>query len=131
MNLTFKVLTGEVIRVINTHNVSEPLFLFWSMHLVHMPLQVPKAYTDKFSFIKDSYRRLNHAMGNYMDDEIGSVVNTIKARGMWDNSLVVFHSGASDDCAGHYEECSAVLFCVPVPLHGCVGVRGRALVGWG
>ena len=26
--------------MLNEHNTSEPLFLFWSMHLVHMPLQV-------------------------------------------------------------------------------------------
>ena len=38
------VLAAEVIDIITHYNVSDvsaaPLFLFWSMHLVHMPLQV-------------------------------------------------------------------------------------------
>ncbi len=33
----------------------DPLFIFWSMHLVHMPLEVPTSYLNKFSFIKDRY----------------------------------------------------------------------------
>lgn len=78
--------------VIRNHNVAEPLFLFWALHLVHMPLQIPEAYEKKFSFIKEKHRRLMHAMVNFMDDEIGEVVDLLKERGMWNNSLVVFHS---------------------------------------
>merc|ERR1712066_157173 len=32
-----RVLTDAVKAVINEHDVSEPLFLFWALHLVHMP----------------------------------------------------------------------------------------------
>jgi len=84
--------TKAVKHIINSHDMSEPLFLLWAMHLVHMPLQVPQAYMDKFSFIDNSYRRLNHAMGNYMDNQVGEVIALMKTRGMWENSLVVFHS---------------------------------------
>ncbi|CAK9009139.1 unnamed protein product [Durusdinium trenchii] len=64
--------------VIRNHNVAEPLFLFWALHLVHMPLQIPEAYEKKFSFIKEKHRRLMHAMVNFMDDEIGEVVDLLK-----------------------------------------------------
>jgi len=87
-----KVLTDAVKKVINEHDLSEPLFLLWSMHLVHMPLQVPQKYLDKFSFIKNSYRQLNHAMSNYMDEQLGEVIALLKQREIWDNALVVFHS---------------------------------------
>lgn len=87
-----KVLTDRVKSIIQQHNASEPLFLFWSLHLVHMPLQVPHAYEQKFSFIRDKYRRLNHAMANYMDDEVGEVIALLKDRGIWNDTLVVFHS---------------------------------------
>eukprot|EP00041_Stephanoeca_diplocostata_P016857 m.334494 g.334494 ORF g.334494 m.334494 type:complete len:565 (+) comp20507_c1_seq2:254-1948(+) len=92
--------TTRVLDLVNFHNVSEPLFLFWAMHLVHMPLQVPMEYIEKFSFIDDSYRRLNHAMGNYMDSDIGRVVAALKARQMWENSLVVFHSDNGGEIMG-------------------------------
>ena len=38
------LLTDRLIEIIDRHNVAEaPLFLFWSMHLVHMPLQAPRS----------------------------------------------------------------------------------------
>jgi arylsulfatase B len=69
-----------------------PFFLFYSMHTTHFPLEVPQAYVDAFSFIDDGVRRLSHAMGKYLDDAVGEVIDTLKARGLWDNTLVVFHS---------------------------------------
>ena len=50
MKLVYKeeILTNEVLNIIEKHDVSTSLFLFLSMHLVHMPLQVPQKYVDKF-----------------------------------------------------------------------------------
>lgn len=87
-----KLLTDHVISTIESHDLSQPLFLFWASHLIHMPLQVPQSYEDKFSFIDNKYRRLNHAMGNYLDDEVGRVVASLKERDMWNNTLFIFHS---------------------------------------
>merc|ERR1719221_2341969 len=87
-----QVLTDRVKEIVNTHNISEPLFLFWSMHLVHMPLQVPNSYLEKFAFVHKTSRRYLNAMVNYMDDEVGEVVTLLKERGIWDNAIVVFHS---------------------------------------
>lgn len=87
-----KVLTDRVKEIINTHDISEPLFLFWSMHLVHYPLQVPDSYLEKFAFIHNTNRRHLHAMVNYMDNEVGEVFTLLKERKIWDNAIVVFHS---------------------------------------
>jgi len=86
------LLGDEVRSIIRDHNQSTPLFLFWAMHLVHMPLQVPAAYLAKFAHIDDKYRRSMHAMVNYMDDELAQVVDLLKSTGMWENTLFVFHS---------------------------------------
>ena len=67
-------LLAEALDVVATHDVSSPLFLFYSSHLVHMPLQAPSTYVDRFAFIANSYRRLNHAMGAYLDAAVGSLV---------------------------------------------------------
>ena len=45
---------------------SNPLFLFWSPHIAHTPLQVPAKYEEKFSFISQPNRRTYHAMVNYI-----------------------------------------------------------------
>jgi len=42
-----KLLSDEVVSVISAHDTTRPLFLFWAMHLVHMPLQVPQTYLDR------------------------------------------------------------------------------------
>lgn len=98
--------TERVKEVIHDHDTDDPLFLFWSMHLVHMPLQVPEAYLAKFAHVDDSYRRSMHAMSNYLDDELGEVIEALKQKGMWEDTLVVFHADnggeiLADFCAGN------------------------------
>ena len=95
-----EILTNEVLNIIEKHDVSTSLFLFWSMHLVHMPLQVPQKYVDKFSFINNTYRRLNHAMGNLMDENVGKVIDLLKKRGIYDNALIVFHADNGGEIMG-------------------------------
>jgi len=87
-----RTLTDEVKAVITAHDATDPLFLVWSMHLVHMPLQVPTAYLKRFPSISDSYRQKMHAMVSYVDDELGEVVTLLKQTGIWNNSIVVFHA---------------------------------------
>ena len=62
-----EILGKEVRRIISTHDVSssKPMFLFWSMHLVHMPLQVPNEYLSRFSQIDDSYVVFKRSVRGY------------------------------------------------------------------
>ena len=82
----------RVLDIINNHNTSTPLFLYYAAHIVHTPLQVPKSYLLKFNFIDNEDRRSYHAMVNYLDDVIGEVVDALKNKGMWDNTLFVVNS---------------------------------------
>jgi arylsulfatase A-like enzyme len=66
------------------------LFFFWALHIVHAPLQVPKANLDRFSAVTDWRRRRYLAMVNYMDDAVSSVVDEIKTQKMYDDTLIVF-----------------------------------------
>ena len=36
----------KVLDVTNNHNTSSPLFLYYALHIVHTPLQVPASYYD-------------------------------------------------------------------------------------
>eukprot|EP01052_Picozoa_sp_SAG31_P039359 SAG31_NODE_5444_length_2534_cov_1.548665_1_plen_122_part_10 len=65
------LLSAEARRLISRHAAllvpspnsttikKQRLFLFYAMHLIHMPLQIPLAYEANFAFIDDLYRRKN------------------------------------------------------------------------
>ena len=107
-----EILGREVRKIISNHDLSSnnPLFLFWSMHLVHMPLQVPNEYLSRFSQIEDSYRQKMHAMTNYVDDEMRDVVTLLKQRGMWNDTLLVFHSDNGGEIMVHVFSLSLSFF---------------------
>mmetsp|Transcript_170608 Transcript_170608/g.547236 ORF Transcript_170608/g.547236 Transcript_170608/m.547236 type:complete len:218 (-) Transcript_170608:928-1581(-) len=95
----FKAGALEVIRDHDVTKPDAPLFLFYAFHLMHTPLQVHDSYLRKIDDlvaavggekISSMDRRLYAAMALYMDEAIGEVVAAIKAKGMWDNTLVVF-----------------------------------------
>ena len=96
-----KLFVDEVKAAIEAAASSDkPLFLVWSSHLVHYPLQVPSEYVERFSFIDDENRKLNHAMANYLDDAIGQVVALLKERDMWNNTILAFHSDNGGEIMG-------------------------------
>ena len=82
----------KLLDVVNNHDPSTPLFLYYAPHNVHGPLQVPDSYLNKFSFIDTKNRQLYHAMVNYLDDVVGELVNALKKKGLWDNLLFVTSS---------------------------------------
>ena len=76
------ILMDEMERLIRLHQKESmdlgsdapPLFLFYSMHLVHMPLQVKEEILKQFDFIDDKWRKLMHAMVSEMDSNVGRIV---------------------------------------------------------
>ena len=68
-------------KIIQSHNASVPLFLYMAFQNVHAPLQAPKKYTDKYSFIKDRARRTYAGMVDSMDEAIGNITEAMKEAG--------------------------------------------------
>lgn len=96
---TFKERALSVIRSHDTFITDAPLFLFYAFHLLHSPLQVPEAYLRRIDHmlaesgadsIDTEGRRLYAAMTLYMDEAVGDVVQALKSKGMWDNTLIIF-----------------------------------------
>jgi len=83
---------GRIKATIRSHDPSEPLFLFWATRTVHGALQPPDEEYEKFSFIDVASRRKYHAMVSWVDGAVGRVVDELKTKGMYDNTLIVFSS---------------------------------------
>ena len=84
----------RVLQAIDAHDPSSPLFLFWAPHLVHVPLQVPAAYFEAFSSMAPTdrpshARQRYHAMVTMADSMVGNVTSRLRARGMWESTLLV------------------------------------------
>ena len=86
------IFKNRILQIVNKHDENKPLFLYYAPHLLHTPLQIPRSYYDMFSNIDDEERRLYQAMVYYLDETIGELVDALKARGMWDNTLFVLSS---------------------------------------
>ncbi|CAK9083026.1 Arylsulfatase B (ASB) (N-acetylgalactosamine-4-sulfatase) (G4S) [Durusdinium trenchii] len=111
-----KMFEEHSLQIINNHNTSDvehPLFLFHAFHLLHTPLQVPKYYYEQIEkdviqrggkAFDSQNRRMLMAMTKYMDDTIKNLTAAFKAKGMWNNTLVVF---TTDNGGPIYEPGSA------------------------
>jgi len=83
---------AEAVRRIGAHDPKTPLFLYLAFTAPHTPFQAPQRYLDLYAHIEDPSRRAYAAMITAMDEQIGKVVEALKARGMRDETLILFHS---------------------------------------
>ena len=86
------IFRDRILGIITNHSLSTPLFLYYAPHIVHEPFQVPDSYLTRLNFIDNDNRKSYMAMVNYFDDVIGEMVNALKVRGMWSNTLIVISS---------------------------------------
>ena len=93
----------------------EPFFLYYATPLPHVPLQVPKPYVDKYraiigeetpylgerGYFPHQYPKAAYAgMINYLDDQLGELIQTLKDQGLYENTLIIFSSDNGPTYAG-------------------------------
>ena len=96
----FKTRVLEIIEGHDSSITDAPLFLCYTPHIVHEPLEVPNATFHAFDFIANTavgdyehHRQAYAAMVNYMDTIVGEMVTALKANhNMWSNTLWFFSS---------------------------------------
>ena len=86
------IFRDRILEIVDKHSTSNPLFLYYAPHIVHTPLQVPASYLTRFDHITNDDRKHYLAMVKFFDDVMGDLVNALKARGMWSNTLLVLSS---------------------------------------
>ena len=83
---------AEAVQLIQGHDPKTPLFLYLAFTAPHTPYQAPTAYLEQYAHIADPLRRAYAAMITAMDDQIGKVVGALEAKGLRDETLILFHS---------------------------------------
>mmetsp|Transcript_31566 Transcript_31566/g.75636 ORF Transcript_31566/g.75636 Transcript_31566/m.75636 type:complete len:642 (+) Transcript_31566:51-1976(+) len=132
------VFKTRALEIIENHETAEPLFLMYAFHLLHTPLEIPESYLELVDAMvsaagghfDSNNRRLYAAMTYYMDEAVGAVVRALRARDMWEDTVLIF---ASDNGGPIYEPGSSNNY----PLKGGKyndfegGVRTNAFVSGG
>ncbi len=94
-----------------------PFFVYWATPIPHVPLQAPAAwvrhYREKFGpeapyisgdgtgyFPQETPRAAYAAMVSYLDQQVGRLIDQLKARGLYENTLILFSSDNGPSYAG-------------------------------
>lgn len=98
-------------------NSDVPFFLYWATPIPHVPLQAPKKwisyYHKKFGlespfesgdgtgyFPQKFPRAAYAAMVSYLDEQVGKLIERLKATGQFENTLIIFTSDNGPSYAG-------------------------------
>lgn len=82
---------GEETCAFITRNKAKPFFAYLAFNAVHAPLQAPDDEIAKFK-TGNKDRDTLLAMGKRLDDAMGRIIATLKADGIWENTLIFFIS---------------------------------------
>jgi len=66
--------------------------LYTAFQVTHNPLEVPQKYLDEYPEVYYGERKYYYAMTSYLDEAVGNIVDALKAKGIWENTLLVFSS---------------------------------------
>jgi arylsulfatase A-like enzyme len=81
---------NHALRTIATHDPKYPLFMYLSFQAPHSPMQVPREWLERNSGIKNVQRRYVAGMVTALDAAVGELVTSLKSRGLWENTVLVF-----------------------------------------
>lgn len=100
---------------IRNRKEDSPFMLYYATPIPHVPLQVPKAYVTKYreiigdeepylgqqGYFPHRYPKAAYAgMINYLDDQIGELINLLKEEGIYENTIILFTSDNGPTYAG-------------------------------
>ncbi|XP_015172105.1 PREDICTED: arylsulfatase B-like isoform X2 [Polistes dominula] len=89
--------TEESVRLINSHDTKNPMFLYLSHLAPHNggfqnSIHAPDEEIAKFGYIHDPERRTYAAMVSKLDESVGEVIAALRKREMLENSIILFIS---------------------------------------
>ncbi|XP_050679901.1 arylsulfatase I isoform X1 [Leptidea sinapis] len=99
------VYTEEAVKIIKSHNTLNPLFLMVAHSAVHTgnpyePIRAPEPRVAEFEHIQDPQRRKFAAVVSKMDESVGAIVQSLQARGMLQDTIILFSTDNGGPAAG-------------------------------
>ena len=93
---------NDLTDILMQHDPTQPFFLYLPLHNVHTPLQAPDEWLNKYSVNSTcENRRTYQAMVSVADNVTGHVVDLLKKKGMWDNTIFVISAdNGGAPCSG-------------------------------
>ena len=82
-----ELLAEEAVQLIARHDPVDPFFLYLPFNAVHNPNDAPQEYIDRYSHLDNPKQRAQLAV---MDIAIGQVLDALEAKGVLDDTLVMF-----------------------------------------
>lgn len=107
------IFRDRVYETLAAHDPADPLFMLYTPHVAHCPLQVPQEWLAKFAWLTNEEadcstqtpyiypgsgpgdfrcRGQYHAMVALLDEVLGNLTGLLKSRGMWEDTLMVLTS---------------------------------------
>ncbi|XP_010890608.3 arylsulfatase I isoform X1 [Esox lucius] len=91
-NYSTTLYIDRVKKILRAHDSRKPLFLYLALQAVHTPLQVPNHYLQRYSGVENRSRRHYAAMLSCVDEAVGELVQELKTRDLYQNSVLVYSS---------------------------------------
>ncbi|KAM6956633.1 arylsulfatase I [Aplochiton taeniatus] len=91
-NYSTLLYVDRVKQILRSHDPHKPLFLYLSLQAVHTPLQVPGHFLKRYDSMDNRLRRHYAAMLSCLDQGLGEVVQELRTRGLYRNSVLVYSS---------------------------------------
>ncbi len=85
------LIAREAVRLIKEKSADQPLFLYVPFNAVHSPHQVPEHYKKPYAALAEP-RRTYAGMVAAEDEAIGQIVAALEAKGIRQNTLIVWSS---------------------------------------
>ncbi len=89
-------------EIFKNHDTKDPLFLYLPLHNVHAPFEAPVEWLNKYAENSTcKVRRIYQAMVSVADNVTGTVVELMKEKGMYDNTIMIVSAdNGAELCAG-------------------------------
>lgn len=88
---------GRALELIEERNQSQPFFLYLPLQNVHGPTESPQRFKDMFPDhgTMNGYRLKIMACMSAMDEGVANLTQTLRANGMWENTVLFFQADVS------------------------------------
>ena len=81
----------EMKGFINENDPDQPFFVYWAINIPHYPLQPKEKWLEYYSSLPNP-RRMYAAFVTTMDEYIGELVTYLKAKGLYDDTIIIFQA---------------------------------------